>query len=155
MSEKKLKAYTLACHDEDHGASVVFAADAKQAKKMHHDERCDCEYIDRTVGRQPLFDHFAPGPMTPLMYLSVPDARWAFPCQHCDSQLFSDAGAIAAGEWVYCNRECLLADRERVAAYITENGRVHKSFHDHIAALDAWLAANPEPASRPATPEEE
>lgn len=138
---KNLKAYKLTCRDADHGGEVVFASTAKEARKRYSVENCDCEYIDRRVSREKIFDHLAPGPMTIEMYYSVPESWWSFPCGKCEQSLFSDAKPIICGGYVYCNIDCLMADRDRTSGYIAE-GCKDRSFTDHLQAIDKWIEDN-------------
>ena len=59
-SVKPLKAYKVACGDDDHGQKVVFAQRSKEVDRRSNCEHCDCEFLDRTIHRAPEFDKYSP-----------------------------------------------------------------------------------------------
>lgn len=99
-----LKAYKISCADDDHGMEVVFAERAKDARRMHSGEICDCGILEIKAHRAPEFDSFSPGPV-PIEALFK--AGWRWQCQNCENGVYDDTpGRVIVGEYVFCNEAC-------------------------------------------------
>lgn len=138
-----LKAYKISCRDDDHGHVIQFAKLARFVNKRANSERCDCEYLDIRVHREPAADKFAPGPMTVADYLSI---GWFWTCSGvaCERQVYSDEPFILVGDdRVICSLECL----ERTHADCQQRWQGadwHESiirFRDEVAAAFRHKAA--------------
>lgn len=109
--ETKLKAYKVACVDDDHGSTVVFAASSKDVDRYANSDQCDCDYLEKTRHRAPEFDKYAPGPVTTAQYLAE---GWYWECCGCGKQLHSEDGPIIGDrDDVFCNRQCVDATLAR------------------------------------------
>lgn len=130
-----MNAWKIDCPDEDHGGLVVFADDRNAARWMDS-RRCDCKFIE--IRRAPHFDDLSPGPVTSQQYL---DRGWYWTCGNCEKQRHKKHEPIVTGEYVFCNRECIVECRESWRLRTTEDA--HESVVALCRELDEWLAANP------------
>lgn len=117
-----MKAYKVDCDDAGHGAVIVFANRGKDVGRRAGPDSCDCEFIQRCVHREPKFDKYAPGPVTPSQYLVE---GWYCGCSGCDKQVWGDHDFVIADDRVFCSRECLLREAEKLQRDVTE--RSHES----------------------------
>ena len=128
-----MKAYKISCRDSEHRQNVVFADNPSSAR--HQDDRdCDCEFIEIVIRRAKAFDHLAPGPVTVQGYF---DQGWHYFCRQCSKDLYGDAGEVIVGDSVYCNRECVVAERQ---TYHGED--THSSIVALCKELDEWLRSD-------------
>lgn len=132
---KKLKAYRLCCHDDDHGQRVVFAETSKSARGRRGNDYCDCEYIDLRALRAPEFDECAPGPVTIQQYL---DRGWHWECGGCHRFVYGDDKPLVVGDHVYHSKECL--ERDRRSWDDIDPAKCHESVREHLAVIDQFLS---------------
>lgn len=136
-----MKAYKVSCRDDDHGAVIRFAERAKDVSRDANSERCDCDFIDKTVHRAPKFDDLAniDRPLTPKDHV---DRGWYWCCQGChNEQLMQEDNPLYVGGDVYCNVDCV-EDVFRRYSDLVAGGNAHESIvelwteaRDYLAAL--------------------
>lgn len=127
MMATERRAYIIDCRDEDHGAKIVFANRSKDVSRRSNSERCDCEFIDRSVRRAPEFDDLANvgRRLTPKDHV---DRGWYWGCSGCHKeQLLAKDNPIYVGdEYVYCGigcvQKCIDEHRDLIA-----RGNAHES----------------------------
>lgn len=129
-----MKAYQICCADEDHGQVVVFLPNPKQFRKRDTRD-CDCPFLDVCVRRAPTFDDLTPGPVTVEQYL---DRGWFYGCVCCGRVLGRGHKVAVVGHHVYCNADCVAADRESWRG--KDGDTAHESVRELCRALDEWLA---------------
>jgi hypothetical protein len=102
--EKTMKAYTISCPDDDHGATVAFGETAREARQRANSDTCDCGYINLRARRSPELDQYAPGPVPILTLMSH---GWYALCPNCERQVYEDQDFVADGQnTIYCNQAC-------------------------------------------------
>lgn len=136
-----MKAYKLSCRDNDHGAHVVFAKTARGARRQHHTDICDCEFVDRYVHRAKDFDDLAPGPITIAQYL---DRDWNWDCHGCGKACWKQHAPLIIGDDVFCNLDCVKLARDR---WPVDVSKYHESVRELCDGIDAWLASLPAPVA--------
>lgn len=129
---KVLRAY-LCTADEAEDTEIVFAA-TNGAARFPYAQRLDWDFRDVRVRRAPEYDAYAPGPVPVSVML---DHGWRFECFECYRMLSLDMDFV----------ENMSPDDLKHWA---------KSNAPHVAALEEFDAANPEPAGAPdsCTPQE-
>lgn len=113
---KRLKAYEVREPDEGH-CVIRFATNNATARREGANELdIDWESVE-SCQRKPHFDHYAPGPVPPLVLI---DFGWWFECHHCGRQVDNymserleddgldpaDFTPVASGHAVYCSEAC-------------------------------------------------
>jgi hypothetical protein len=129
---KVLRAY-LCTADEAEDTEIVFAA-TNGAARFPYARRLDWDFRDVKVRRAPEYDAYAPGPVPVSVML---DHGWRFECFECYRMLSLDMDFV----------ENMSSDDLKHWA---------RSNAPHVAALEEFDAANPEPAGAPdsCTPQE-
>jgi hypothetical protein len=98
-----LKAFEVSDIWGDHGAEIVFAETAGQAKGWGLCEWVP-EFTSKSVKRSPEFDKYAKKGVVPRQALFA--AGWRFPCQHCEKRLYKDSHKVFARSLIFCSKAC-------------------------------------------------
>jgi len=128
-----VKAYKISCRDDGyHGQCVVFA-DSRGGARQQDLRDCDCQFVERRIVRAPTFDELSPGPVSIKEYLS---RGWCWPCGHCQTELYDSDDPVIVGEYVYCGRSCVVADRKSLEQC---GPNPHESIVSTLSDLHDWL----------------